>query len=123
MLLPTDEGGLTVPVATEAPAVPSSVELLAARQVEISTAIGHGPALSESELTFTKGYPQRRAAQLAAGMISQPAIPQLTTAPDVARSDVFDPRFGQGTHIPRSVAESHPRIRKHRHDRYAEFKP
>jgi len=124
-LLPTDEGGFTVPVATEAPAAPGRVELLAARQAEISTAIGHGPALSETELTFTKGYPQRRAAQLAAGMISQPAIPQLTTGADVAKSDVFDPRFGQSARIPRSAAQSRPRIPKHGrvHDRYAEFKP
>jgi len=122
MLLPTDEGGFTVPVGTEAPAVPSRVELLAARQLEISTAIGHGPALSESELTFTKGYPQRRAAQLAAGMISQPAIPQLTTAADVAKNDVLDPRFGQGARIRRSAAASRPRIPKHGHvhDRYSE---
>jgi hypothetical protein len=123
MLLPTDEGGFTVPVATEAPGVPSRVELPAAQKLEITTAIGHGPARSESELTFTKGYPQRRAAQLAAGMISQPVNPQLTTAADVANSDVFDPPFGQGARIPRSVAESRPRIRKHRHDRYAEFNP
>jgi hypothetical protein len=123
MPLPTDEDGFTVAVATEAPAAPSRVEPPAARQREISAAIGHGPALSESELTFTKGYPRRRAAQLAAGMISQPVIPQLTTAADVAKSDVFDPRFGQGARIPRSVAESRPRIRKHGHlhDRYAEF--
>jgi hypothetical protein len=125
MLLPTDEGGVTVPVATEALAAPSRVELLAPRQLEISTAIGHGPALSESELTFTKGYPQRRAAQLAAGMISQPAIPQLTTAADVAKNDVFGPRFWQGARIPRSAAASRPRIPKHGrvHHRYAEFKP
>jgi hypothetical protein len=109
---PTDEGGFTVPVATEAPAAPGRVELPAARQPEIPTAIGHGPALSESELTFTKGYPQRRAAQLAAGMISQPAIPQLTSAADAA-------------HIHRSVAKSHPRIRRygHVHGRDAELKP
>jgi hypothetical protein len=121
--LPTDEGGFAVALATEAPAVPSRVELLAQR--EISTAIGHGPVLSESELTFTKGYPQRRAAQLAAGLISQPAIPQLTTAAGVAKNEVFGPRFGQGAHTPRSAAESRPRIPRHRHvhDRYAEFKP
>jgi hypothetical protein len=123
--LPIDKGGLAVPIATEVPAVPSRVELLARRQREISTAIGHSPAVSESELTFTKGYPQRRAAQLAAGMISQPVIPQLTAAADVAKSNVFDPRFGHGARIPRSAAASRPRIPKHGrvHDRYAEFKP
>jgi hypothetical protein len=105
--LPTDEGGFTVPAATEAPAVPSRVEPPAPRQPEIATAIGHRPALSESDLTFTKGYPQRRAAQLAAGMISQPAIPRLTSA-----------------RVPRSAAASRPRIRKyaHVHYRYAAFK-
>lgn len=125
MPLPTDESGFTVAVATEAPAVPSHVDLPAPRQPEISTGIGHRPALSESELTFTKGYPQRRAAQLAAGMISQPAIPQLTTAANVAKSDVFEPRFGQRARIHRSVADSRARIRKHGHvhGRYAEFKP
>jgi hypothetical protein len=125
MPLPTDEGGFTVAVATEAPAVPSRVEVLAPRQPEISTASGHGPALSESELTFTKGYPQRRAAQLAAGLISQPAIPQLTSAADVAKSKVFDRRFGQGARIPRSAAASRPRISKHGpvHGRYAESEP
>jgi hypothetical protein len=124
MRLPTDEGGFTIPVATEAPAAASRVELPAARQREISTAIGHRPALPESELTFTQGYPRRRAAQLAAGMISQPATPQLTTAADVAKSDVFDPRFGQGARIPRSAATSRPHISKHGrvHDRYAEFR-
>jgi hypothetical protein len=79
--LPTDEGGFTVPAATEAPAVPSRVEPPAPRQPEIATAIGHRPALSESDLTFTKGYPQRRAAQLAAGMISQPADPATHKRP------------------------------------------
>jgi hypothetical protein len=125
MLSSSDGGGFTLPVVTEAPAVPSRLELPAARQLEIATAIGHGPALSESELTFTKGYPQRRAAQLAAGLSSQPAMPQLTSTADVATSDVFDPRFGQGARIPRSAAASRPRIRKHArvHDRYAEFKP
>jgi hypothetical protein len=105
--LPTDEDGVTVPAATEAPAGPGHVELPAPRQPEIPTAIGHRPALSESELTFTKGYPQRRAAQLAAGMISQPAIPQRTSA-----------------RTPRSAAASRPRIRKyvHVHYRYAAFK-
>jgi hypothetical protein len=92
---------------------------------EVSTAIGHGPALSESELTFTKGYPQRRAAQLAAGMISQPAIPQRTTAANVAQSDVLDPRFGQGARIRRSAAASRLHVLEHGyvHDRYAGFKP
>jgi len=124
MPLPTAEGGFTVPIATEAPAVPSHVELPAPRQPEISTGIGHRPALSESELTFTKGYPQRRAAQLAAGMISQPAIPQLASAADVAKSDVVDRRLGQGARTPRSSAASRPRIRKygHVHYRYAAFK-
>ena len=129
MPLPTDEGSFTVPVATEAPAVPSHVELPAPRQPEISTAIGHRPALSESELTFTKGYPQRRAAQLraaqlAADMISQPATPQLASAADVAKSDVVDRRLGQGARTPRSSAASRPRIRKyaHVHYRYAAFK-
>jgi hypothetical protein len=58
-------------------------------------------------------------------MISQPAIPQLTTAADVAKNDAFGPHFGQGARIPRSAAESRPLILKHRHvhDRYAEFKP
>ena len=122
--LPTDEGGVTVPVATEASAVPSRVEPPAPQQPEIATAIGHRPALSESELTFTKGYPQRRAAQLAAGMISQPAIPQLTSAADVKKGDVVDPRVGQGARIHRSAAASRPRIRKygHVHNRYAAFK-
>jgi hypothetical protein len=124
MPLPTDEGGFTVPVATEAPAVPSQVEPPAPQQPEISTAIGHRPALSESELTFTKGYPQRRAAQLAAGLISEPAIPQLASAADIAKSDVDDPRFAQRARNPRSAAASHPRIRKQGHvqGRYAAFK-
>jgi hypothetical protein len=124
-LSPTDEGGFTVAVATEAPAVASRVALPAPRQREIATNIGHGAALSESDLTFTKGYPQRRAAQLAAGMMSQPAIPQLTSAADVAKNDGFGPHFGQGARMPRSAAESRPRIPRHGrgHDRYAEFKP
>src|SRR5262249_24224342 len=64
--LPTDEGALTVAIVTEAPAVPIRDKSVASRRPDISSAIGHGAALSESELTFTKGYPQRRAAQLAA---------------------------------------------------------
>src|SRR5262249_28595794 len=76
---PTDEGDHTVPIATEARAVPDHVDL-APRQRQMSASIGPGRALPESELTFTKGYPQRRAAQLAAGIISQPPTPQITTA-------------------------------------------
>jgi hypothetical protein len=123
--LPTAEGGFTVPVAAEAPATPSRAGLPAPRRPEISSAIGHGPALSESELTFTKGYPQRRAAQLAAGMIFQPAVRQLASAADVAKGDVSDPRFGHGARIPRSASASRPHIPKHGrvHHRYAEFKP
>jgi hypothetical protein len=113
MRLPTHEGGFTVPIATNAPAV-ASPELPPPRQPAIPAAIGHRPALSESDLTFTKGYPQRRAAQLAAGMVSQPAIPQRTSAADVAKSDVVDPRLRQAR-IHRSVAEARARIRKHRH--------
>lgn len=123
-LLPTDAGGFTIAAATEAPAVPNRVELLAQRQREISTAIGHGPALSERELTFTKGYPQRLAARLAAGLISQ-SIPQLTTAAGIARNEVFGPRVAQSARIPRAAAESRLRIPRYRHVRYryAELKP
>src|SRR5262249_17443139 len=100
------------------------VELVASRQREISSVIGHGAALSESELTFTKGYPLRRAAQLAAAMMSPPAIPQLTTAADVARKDLPGLRLGQGARNPRSAGTSRPHIpqRGRVHDRYAEFK-
>jgi hypothetical protein len=96
---------------------------VASRQREISSVIGHGAALSESELTFTKGYPQRRTARLAAAMMTPPGIPQLTTAADVARKNISG--FEQGTRNRRSAAESRPRIRKpgRMDDRYAEFRP
>jgi hypothetical protein len=79
--LPTDGVGFTVPIATEAPAVRDPTP---PRQ-EISAAIGHDEALSESDLTFTKGYPQRRAAQLAAGLISQGLSLQLAAAFEAGR--------------------------------------
>jgi hypothetical protein len=120
ILSPTDEGGVTVLVATEAPTIPGSVEAPAPRAREIAIAIGNGAALSESDLTFTKGYPQRRAAQLAAGLIFEPAMPKITAAATVAKNDVFPQRFGQDA--PPSAAESRPRIPKHWHvhDRYIE---
>ena len=91
--LPSDQGGFAMPAAAEAPAVSDRVALLVARKRQIATAIGHGAPLSESELTFTKGYPRRRAAQIAAGMISPSAIPQLATATDVASKDAFGRRL------------------------------
>src|SRR5262249_4927398 len=109
---PTDTGGFTGPIATEAAAVLHPVDPPAPRQRDAPLAVAHGPALSESDLTFTKGYPQRRAAQLAAGLISPPAIPQLTTATAVTRHDVFALRFGQSAHMPRFASESRPRILK-----------
>ena len=121
-LSPTDEGGVTVPVATEAQPIPNRVEVLAPRARQISIAIGHGAALSERDLTFTKGYPQRRAAQLAAGLISQPAIPLPTAAATVARNDIFQQRLGQEARMPPAAAESRPRIPRHGqvNGRYAE---
>jgi hypothetical protein len=96
-LVPADEAGLTVAVAAEAPAILDRVWLPAPRRRELSVALGHGATLSESELTFTKGYPRRRAAQLAAGLISEAMIPQVTTAATVANN------------------ESRPRVARHRH--------
>jgi hypothetical protein len=110
-LLPTEERGFTVAVATEPRATLDPVDLPTLRQLEISAAIGHGAVLSESDLTFTKGYPQRRAAQIAAGLIPPPATPQLTTtAVAVPRHDAVGLRFGQSARIPRSASGSRPRL-------------
>jgi hypothetical protein len=69
-----------------APATPKPVEPPAPRQRAISAAAGYGGAtIAESELTFTKGYSRRRAAQLAATMTSLPSIPQLTAAIDIKK--------------------------------------
>ena len=96
-LVPADTSSLTVAIAIEAPALPDLIELSAPQRREFSVALGHGAAISESDLTFTKGYPQRRAAQLAAGLISEAMIPQVTTAATVANN------------------ESRPRVARHRH--------
>jgi hypothetical protein len=124
MKLAIDVGDLTVPIATEAPAVPDRVERAASRQQEMSSVSGHGTALSDSELTFTKGYPQRRAAQLAAAMMSPSAIPRRTTGADVTKGEPFGPSFRQGVRNLRPAATSRPHDRQHGHvnDRYAEFR-
>jgi hypothetical protein len=124
MKLPTDDGDLTIPIATEAPAVPDRVERVASRQQAVSSVSGHGTALSDSELTFTKGYPQRRAAQLAAAMMSPTAVPPHTTAADVTKGEPFGPSVRQGVRNLRPATTSRPHDRQHGHvnDRYAEVR-
>jgi hypothetical protein len=65
---------VAAPVEVEA----KPVEPPAPRQRAISAAV-----VSESELTFAKGYSRRRAAELVASMMSPPTIPRLTAAIDI----------------------------------------
>ncbi len=65
------------------------------RQRAISAAVGYGGPVAENELTFTKGYSRRRAAQLAASMTSLPSIPQLTAAINIKRIRAASLRFTQ----------------------------
>ncbi len=85
---------------------PKPVEPPEPRQRAISVSVGYGGPISESELTFTKGYSRRRAAQLAANMTSLPTIPQLTAAINIKKIRAASLRFTQERRVTRSVADN-----------------
>jgi hypothetical protein len=77
------------------------------RQREITATVGYGGPIRESDLTFTKGYSRRRAAQLVANMTSPPTIPQLTAAINIKRVRAASLRFTQQEHrVNHSTADS-----------------
>ena len=78
------------------------------RQRAITASVGYGaPTLLESDLTFTKGYSRRRAAQLVANMTSPPTIPQLTAPISIKKIRAASLRFTQQDHrVNRSVADN-----------------
>jgi hypothetical protein len=84
---------------------PKPVEPPAPRQRAISASVGYG-TFSESDLTFTKGYSRRRAAQLAANMTSLPSIPQLTAAINIKKIRAASLRITQDRRVSRPVAEN-----------------
>jgi hypothetical protein len=132
-LLPADEerprvlvAAAVIPVAPVILVVPEPVEPPALRQRVISAAVrSSGTALSESDLTFTKGYSRRRAVQLAANMTSLPSIPQLTAAINIKKIRTASLRLTPDRRVPRSAAEYRHRTAKdaRRHDRYADYNP
>jgi hypothetical protein len=65
------------------------------RDITITATVGYGGPIPESELTFSKGYSRRRAAQLVANMTSPPTIPQLTAAINIKRIRAASLRFTQ----------------------------
>jgi hypothetical protein len=86
---------------------PKPVEPPEPRQRAIAVSASHGGVEpSESELTFTKGYSRRRAAQLVATVTSLPSIPQLTAAIDIKKIRAASLLFTQGDRANRTVAEN-----------------
>lgn len=107
-LLPTEPPRPVVmpPVTLLDAPPPKPVEPPVPRQRAISASVGYGGAVSESELTFAKGYSRRRAAQLAANMTSLPSIPQLTASININKIRAASLRFAQADHrINRSAAD------------------
>jgi hypothetical protein len=77
------------------------------RQREITATVGYGGPIRESDLTFTKGYSRRRAAQLAANLTSPPTIPQLTAPINIKRIRASSLRLTQQErHVSRSSADN-----------------
>ena len=108
-LLPTEERRPVVmpPVAMLDAPPPKPVEAPAPRQKAISAAVGYGgAAVSESELTFAKGYSRRRAARLAANMTSLPSIAQLAAAIAIKKVRPASLRLTQDRRVPRAAADS-----------------
>jgi hypothetical protein len=94
------------PVALLDAPPPKPVEPPEPRQRAISASVGYGgPTPTESELTFTKGYTRRRAAQLAANMTSPPSIPQLTAAIDIKKIRTASLHFTQDRRLNRPAAD------------------
>jgi hypothetical protein len=86
---------------------PKPVERPEPRQRAITASVGYGgPAFSESDLTFTKGYSRRRAAQLAANMTSLPSIPQLTAAINIKKVRAASLRITQDRRVSHPVADN-----------------
>jgi hypothetical protein len=85
---------------------PRPVERPEPRQRAISASVGYGGPITESELTFTKGYSRRRAAQLAANMTSLPSIPQLTAAINIKRVRAASLRLTQDRRVNRAVTDN-----------------
>jgi hypothetical protein len=132
-LLPADEerprvlvAAAVIPVVPIISLAPKPVEPPEPRQRAISAAARYGGAtLSETDLTFTKGYSRRRAVQLAANMTSLPSIPQLTAAINIKKIRTASLRLTPDRRVPRSAAEYRHRTAKYapRHDRYAAYNP
>jgi len=78
---------------------PPPIEPTVPRQRAISVAAGYGGPIAESDLTFTKGYSRRRAAQLVANMTSLPSIPQLTAAIDIKKIRATSLRLTQDRRV------------------------
>src|SRR5262249_12437608 len=77
------------------------------RQRAISASVGYASGtLAESDLTFTKGYSRRRAAQLVANMTSLPSIPQLTAAINIKKIRAASLRFTQDRRLNRTSADN-----------------
>jgi len=86
---------------------PKPIEPPEPRQRAITASVGfYGPVLAESELTFTKGYSRRRAAQLVANMTSLPSIPQLTAAINIKKIRAASLRFTQERRLNRTSADN-----------------
>src|SRR5262249_36566202 len=86
---------------------PNPIEPPEPRQRAITASVGfYGPVLAESELTFTKGYSRRRAAQFVANMTSLPSIPQLTAAINIKKIRAASLRFTQERRLNRTSADN-----------------
>jgi hypothetical protein len=116
------------PVAwLDLPPPPKPADRPEPRQRAISVSVGYASGtFAESELTFTKGYSRRRAAQLVANMTSLPSIPQLTAAININKIRAASLRFTQDRRLNRTVADNpssaearHVADKRHRASRQA----
>ena len=116
------------PVAwLDLPPPPKPADRPEPRQRAISVSVGYASGtFAESELTFTKGYSRRRAAQLVANMTSLPSIPQLTAAINIKKIRAASLRFTQDRRLNRTVADNpssaearHVADKRHRASRQA----
>jgi hypothetical protein len=101
-------------VVRVAPVAPPPVQPAEPRQRALSAeVVGYaGPAISESELTFAKGYSLRHPAQLAANIALPAPIPKINASINLKKIQVASLRITHLRRAPRHVVSSHQRIHK-----------
>jgi hypothetical protein len=113
-LLPAEEPPRAVVARVASPVVPPPIRQAEPRQRALSAAVAGyaGPSLSESELTFARGYSLRHAAQLAPNIALPAPTSKINASIDLKKIQVASLRITYLRRASHHIAPSHQRVHK-----------